>query len=314
MGGIQSAFKKMGKVFELLANPVKLVSLVAASLAVVALRIVMLVLGLPPMVLIPFIPYYVCTSVIPFVAYTVLYGVLLALTSLACLVLTGVDYVTGGAIRKLITCQNGATGWFETPNFQRGNRFRRGFWCSQDCSTRYVKNPHGTCVPLDPATPAYCAQAEIQRVWTGRGTVDGVFRYGDASSTVAYGKASPADREELLKANFLARGSFRRSCADAMSPYDDATKGVCASFSSDPGLSRRQKDRLRAACADAYCADAAYPFCKNANATTSRTSASAYLYGIVAPAVLAGGIVFLVWLHLRGDGGVPPPGPLPSRG
>lgn len=289
-------------ILSFLAKPVEFIMLTIGIISVTFIYILYSIISLPPFVYIPMSIFFVIHDIVPLIAYSILFGALLLFILVICLVLAAINGITGGALKNLVLCQNSPESWFKTPNFHYTNKYERGIFCSKPCLARYKPDTTGLgCEKLPKAYPAYCPQAEIMRLYTGK-RADKAYKFADFNvfTNLKYLKRTPLRREFLLKNHYIEKIKFMNSCKENMSEYNSVALGICSSIDIIPddklnaftsNMSKREINRLRSVCKQAFCNSVNnYPFCSLVG--TNNEEDSELIRKIIKLAILI--IVFMV--------------------
>lgn len=246
-----------------LGRPVEFLLMFAAMILTVIIYIVYSVLNLPPFIYSVMAIWFIIFDIIPFLIYCAVFGVIFAIITLICIFLTIINTITWGSLKNLVLCQSTPAAWYKVPNYQLDNKRERSFMCNRPCFSRYAPDATGMmCKKTPKGYPPYCPQAEIMRIYS-RKKSDRKYVFSDYNekANVKYLSNRPDKREAMLKSYYMNKRNFRESCREKMSPYDPVTLNICASIDT-LDLPKKHANRLRAACAQAYCsADKNYPFC-----------------------------------------------------
>lgn len=250
-------------------KPLEFIMLGVSCLIVSVLYCLHFVFSIPPFDWVPFAAYFGVFELAPLAAYTAVFGGLFLLATVMALVLAAVNYVTGGALKRLVLCQNSPAAWYKTPNHHLQNQYERGLMCSRPCRAGYAPDPdsRSTCKRLPIRQPSFCPQAGVMRAYMREPSANQ--KYPDYVDLGGWRNATSSrqDRRDAMKGHYMAKRSFLQTCRVAFSgPYETVPLSVCAATDA----SAPELDRVSArACAQAFCdGRRAYPFC-------GRTEASA---------------------------------------
>lgn len=255
-------------------KPLEFILLLVAGLVVTLLYAIYCIISLPPLIYIPYLLYYILLGVVPFVGFTVVWGAILVAVSVFCLLIALLDKLTAGRLKGMLLCQNSPAAWYSVPNFHLKNAFSRGLLCSRPCAVGYApdSNTGLLCTKLPRGTPSYCAQAKVMQIFTGDelNASSSPLTYADfkTGASMPYLFSTPASREKRLMRHFEAQSKFTDACKVPMMPYNALTMSICSNLD-DPNskLTRVAKDRLKAACRQAFCSSSStFPFCSDLSA------------------------------------------------
>ena len=255
---------------------ISIFTLIIGTLFSIILVIIYAILSIPGINMIVFIPYFFFTEVMKFVIFSIIYIALFALVTVMVLVLTFINIVSGGALKKFSQCQNSPGAWYRTPNYHRGNKFERSIMCAAPCPLNYRPDQStGTmCMKLPNGMPNYCPKAEVMRIYTGFNRGDRKYTWPDYKTrgNVKYESQLPINREKTLLTHFKKGEEFFGTCVEPMSKYDPAPRAICANIDvlrEKPdayGLTQRDVRRLERVCNQSYCnarSGGAYTVCSN---------------------------------------------------
>jgi hypothetical protein len=260
-------------------KPLEYIMLFVAMISVSILYVIYAIITLPPFIFIPMLIWFIIFDIIPLIVYCLVFGGLLVIILLFCLILAIINTITGGALKSLVLCQNSPAAWYKTPNYHFTNKYERGLFCSRPCFPRYQPDTTGmNCTKLPKDYPAYCPQAEIMRLYTGL-TKDNVFMYNDynINGNVRYLTKTPLDREEILKKHYLKKVEFMNICNSKLQDYTPISLAICSAVDiismdkSNPlthSMKKKDINRLINVCKQAFCnSKNNYPFCSQLGAT-----------------------------------------------
>lgn len=244
-------------------RPMEFLMLTFGLVFVVILYILYSILNLPPFIYLVAAIWFIIMDIIPLLIYCAIFTALLIIIFLICLILTGLNVMTGGALKDIVLCDNSPGSWYKTANYHLGNKWERGIFCTRPCFSRYTPDTTGiSCNKLPKGYPPYCPQAEIMRIYsTKKADSNYKFENYNDKGNVYYMSKEPLKREEMLKKHYLHKRDFMNVCNKEMSNYNTIALNICASVDS-LDLQPKDKLRLKQVCQQAYCtAEKNYPFC-----------------------------------------------------
>lgn len=294
----------------------KYVVMLIAYIILAVILITYEVLSLPPFIWVIFVIFFIIFEVVPFVVITAVLLALLAFATLVCLILAGLDKVSGGKLRFLVLCQNSPGAWYLTPSHQYDNKYKRGILCSKPCATGYhPSETGGSCVRLPKDAPSYCPQAQVMRIYTGQGKRDLQYDYRDfaGARSMVYLLKAPKEREEMVLKHYMEKARFLDKCTNPSNPYNlskynAVTMNVCASLETLKqngfhNLSTRDYQKLERVCNQGFCdVRSSYPFCSklsNVSSLDNSNLAKKIVYAIIAITVFA--LTVFMILHYMND-------------
>lgn len=244
--------------------PLEFIMLGIACIILSIVYVIWFILSLPPIYIIPYLIYFFVIYVIPWIVYCIVIIVLFAIISLVCLVLAGINWISGGSLKDIVLCQNSPAAWYETPNHHLKNKNERGIFCSKSCLSGYAPDSTGLfCSPLDRSNPSYCSKAEIMRLYTGlKNDFNYYFKNYDTKGNMRYLLSSPDTRTKLLNEYYLKKLKFMTDCEKSMSKFNYMPLSICSSLDSLQGFNAVTMQKLKNVCEQSYCnSDNSYPFC-----------------------------------------------------
>jgi len=251
-------------------------TLIIGTVLAVFLTIIYAIFSIPFINILPFALYFIITQVVPFFVFGFFYLFLFAIATIMIIVITFLNIISLGSLKKLSQCQNSPGAWYRTPNYHKNNRYERSIMCARPCPTGYAPDQSTgfMCLKLPRGMPNYCPKAEIMRIYTGYNRRDRKYTYPDYQTrgNMKYEANLPADREKILLTHFLKGESFFTECAEPMSKYDAFPRAICANIdgirekAEEYGMSEKDIKKLQRVCNQAYCnarSGGAYTVCSN---------------------------------------------------
>lgn len=252
-------------IIKLITKPVQMIMLIIALFVVCIMYLIYFILSLPGINLLVMFVWFLFNDILPFVAYCIIFTVILVVVFIACVILSGINGMLGGALRSIVLCQRSPTAWYSIPNFQLLNRRERMIFCSRPCFSPYAPDTSGLkCVRTAKGSPPYCPQAEAMRIFSRKNADrNDSFKKFNEWTNLKYMMSIPENREVMLKDYYLNKKKFKETCSQKMEPYDPIALSICSSADSfDKILDAKQIAKLKKVCAQAYCtAEKNYPFC-----------------------------------------------------
>lgn len=260
------------------SNLLQYVIMAIAWLAIAIIEVGYKIISLPPLIYLVFLVYFIIVDVVPFLMYTVVFLALLVIITVLCIFLAFIDSCTGGHLKILILCQNSPAAWYKTPAHHLYNSYSRGLLCSKPCLKGYYPDTTGTsCVRLPSATPPYCPQAQVMRLYSGDGKNDKhtMYKKYRTKANYKYLLKTPSDREAILLDDFTKRQEHYDKCSNkknvvGMSKHDRITRNVCANLDALKksgklhGMSESEIEKLEQVCHESFCnSKSSYPFCSS---------------------------------------------------
>lgn len=246
------------------AAPMKFLLLIFGLIVVTILYVIYAVLNLPPFIFIVAAIWFFIMDIIPLILYCIIFAGILFLIFIGCLIMAGLNGISGNSLKDIVLCDNSPGAWYKTPNHHLQNKWERGIFCSRPCFSIYAPDTTGTnCVRVPKGYPPYCPQAEIMRIYSSK-KADSKYKFDKYWDTgnLAYMGKKPMEREIMLKNYYLRKRNFMNICNKEMSDYNNIALNICSSVDSIPDLNPRDKERLKQVCQQGFCtADKNYPFC-----------------------------------------------------
>jgi hypothetical protein len=244
-------------------KPLEIIMLILGLIIVGFLYVIYSILNLPPFIYIIALSYFMIFEVIPFIVYCIIFTCILALVFIICIIVTGINIMTGGALKNIVLCDNSPGAWYQTPNYHLGNNWKRGMLCSRPCRIGYAPDETGSnCLPTPKGSPPYCPQAEIMRIYaTSKADSHYMYRKFSENKNINYLASPPEKREKMLADYYIQKTKFAETCRKQMAEYDPISLNICASANT-LGLPPNELAKLKQVCAQAYCTPSKnYPFC-----------------------------------------------------
>jgi preprotein translocase subunit SecG len=259
-------------------RPLEFIMLFLAAVMVSIMFGIMYIFSIDVIRVLPYLPYNIIVSFIPYLIFCVVILVVFLIISLFIMILALINAASGGGLKYWPLCHNSPEAWFKTPSYQLGNSYSRGFFCAKPCGSRYI--PDGdNCKKIDEYQPSYCPNAEVMRMFTGYSRGDSVPFYADYnSSNFKYMLKQPPEREKLLKDHYLKRVKFLENCKiPKMMIFDKISLNMCASvdmLEQTKQIKSGDALKLKQVCKQAFCtAPSNYPFCAAKADSSSGNSA-----------------------------------------
>lgn len=261
-------------------KPMEYIMLFIAMVTVCIIYVIYAIITLPPFILVPMLIWFIFHDIVPLIAYCIVFGALLVVILIVCLIVSALNTLSGDKLVNIVLCQNSPLSWYKTPNFHYTNKYERAMLCFTPCKPRYKPDITGQgCVKLPGASPAYCPQAEIMRIYTGI-RKDRTYDYKDynINGNVRYLTKTPLQREEILKRHYLDKIDFMNVCDNTMGDHNNISLAICSAVEmiqndkENPMTKNMNADdinKLKKVCIQAYCnSKNNYPFCSQISSRT----------------------------------------------
>ena len=187
---------------------------------------------------------------------TVLWTLLFVVFALIYLILTMLDFVTGGLILKLLRCENLPSTWHDIANAAYDNRYKRNFLCSTRCHRRYVPDGVG-CARLPKTQPSFCLQQLI--VNTMMSHYRNSYNHPSFKSkpmfyefvpSIKYFSKTTEDKKLEIDQFYENRLKYFDVCDKSLREYDFLSRYVCENFADKWN---EDYPHLKRACRMCYC-------------------------------------------------------------
>ena len=186
--------------------------------------------------------------------YYVLYTVIIAVVYF---LLWIPDMITGGAVSKLMRCENLPDDWMHGNGFADGNVWERlGLGCWGPCARRRDVELGCLCRRKKGCMPDYCPQQQIARIFMERKVGPSEpYVFTTFPAPTGFGAKTLVDRQKAVVASFADKKRWYQSCYTAFDKYDYLNKHVCSHLTKKGalGLDQATTDKLRALCKECYC-------------------------------------------------------------
>lgn len=256
-------------------KPLEFIMLGFACIFLAIAYVIYFILSIPPFIIIPFLIWFFIMDILPLLVYSVVMVALFVAITVICIIIAGINAMTGGSLKNLVLCQNPAAAWYKTPNFHLSNKFERGVFCSRQCYPGYYPDTTGMfCVKVPKGQPSYCPQAEIMRLYTGtKNDRNYYFKDFQTKGNLNYMKQSPENREIMIKNHLLKKRDFLEKCNTSMSKYNYMPLSICSSLdviekNNINGIDKKTLNKMKKVCSQAFCDSRSnYPFCSQLDGT-----------------------------------------------
>jgi hypothetical protein len=234
------------------------------------------IFSIKPLIFIPYAIWFVIFFVFPFVLYTIILIALFIVLAIFCLILALINWITRGALRNMILCQNGPYAWYKIPNYHMKNKYERSLFCSKPCISGYYPDAPGiSCIKNPKGQPSFCPYPEIMRLYTTNKN-DFNYYYKDyiTSGNLNYLSSSPEKRERLLKDYYMNKINFINQCDENFKNYKYIPLSICSSLdamsnkdfqnysSTGNAIDSVTLNKLKTICSQGFCnSKNNYPFC-----------------------------------------------------
>ena len=246
------------------------------------------------------------------VVVTAMWVAIYAAMMVQLLLWTVVDMATGGAVVRLLRCENRLDAWATAPAFKDGSVFGRFFACYSPCASGY--RPFGALCAAKPATDAalcphqYIYRAAFADAKDGTTTAPQTVEFAPSAR---FWSRSGRQKHDDLGAFYDGLAQYVVGCSEAFQPYDHVVRSLCANLDAlvpPDGGARAENEKLRELCRQVYCDFAKAPaeFCAEKPAekpaATELTKDKIVVWILASAAVTA----TLAALFLNLGGGIAP--------
>lgn len=261
--GLASFFRNIGKfitmIVRIVTHPFELIQTIIAGVIISILFVIHKILSYPPLIVIPFVIWFLVMKVLVLIIYSVIICGVLLLISIILLLISIVNYMTKGKLSKLVLCQNSPNAWYQIPNFHLGNKFDRSLFCKTPCATGFVPDEmtKSFCGAIKNGEPSYCPHAEIMRILSSYSRKDRTYMYPNFS-TLTLSLANPKDKESELKKYFVRKQQYFQKCNSSLGNYEPLALSVCMHLdmlkaTKFHGLNSTDILRLEDVCRQSFC-------------------------------------------------------------
>ena len=164
--------------------------------------------------------------------------------------------------RNFMACENSPFSWYETPAYQKGNKYERTFGvCSATCSEGYEPGMGGMmCMKTPGYVPKQCPQALIMRISKGS-TVSSPYILTKNIPYTDWGNMTASKKAKLVGEIIKQKQDYFTDCQTSMKQYDDIAKNICRNADTS-AQDKDSKAALHLVCKTAYCSNGRMePFC-----------------------------------------------------
>ena len=203
--------------------------------------------------------------------------------------------------RNFMACENSPFSWYETPAYQKGNKYERSYGvCSATCSEGYEPGMGGMmCMKTPGYVPKQCPQALIMRISKGSNISSPYILTKKIPHTV-WGNMTASKKAKLVGEIIKQKQDYFADCKNSMKQYDDIAKNVCRNADTS-AQDKDSKAALHLICKTAYCSNGRMePFCykygeERISKTKSFSKKNIFIQGLMYTTVITS---FMTALYL----------------
>jgi hypothetical protein len=234
----------------LFKHPLEFITRVLCAIIVSIIFVLYIITTIPPFSWIAFAVWFIIRYVLILIGFTVVSVAVFCIVALLFLLLAFVNACSGNKLNNLTLCQTSPMAWFTIPNYQDGNKYERGFFCSTPCSVGYSPDElsGSFCNRMPLAQPSFCPQAEI-----GERHV-----YANFIPTPAHFSKPPREKEEDYIKHFDGMQKFFNKCTQKMGGFNNIALDICGSLDAIKELKINLLDdktikKLKEVCKQGFC-------------------------------------------------------------
>ena len=169
------------------------------------------------------------------------------------------DVFTGGVIMKMLRCENRPDSWAFTPNWMRGNKFTRSFFCSRACIKRYYPDYTGfLCVRQSRDEPTFAPQQVIYQTWKNMEYINNVvdkIMYSHKPKKDYFINMTDDERREMWNEVYSQQVDYMKETQSGFSFYDPMISAMCLEMTNDDNknIPEDTKAKIKNLCSSCYC-------------------------------------------------------------
>ena len=250
-----------------------------------------------------------CVSIILWLLYAILYFTLGIL-----------DVFTGGAIMSMLRCENRPDSWAFTPNWMRGNKFTRSFFCSRSCAKRYYPDYTGLlCVRQKRDEPTFAPQQVIYQTWKNIDYITYALdkiEYSHKPKKNYFVNMTDDERKEMWNEVYTQQVDYMKETQAGFGLYDSLISAMCLEMTNEDNgeIASDTKAKIKSLCSSCYCTTGSrkkLEFCKIIEQSSNLISMNSQGTDIVLVTIGATIIIIVLFtivtlLFLEGNKYIPP--------
>ncbi len=216
----------------LLKHPLEFITRVLCAIIVSIIFVLYVITTIPPFSWLAFVVWFIIRYVLVLLGFTIVSMAVFCIVALLFLFLAVINAMSGNKLNRLTLCQTSPMAWFTIPNFQDGNKYERGFFCSTPCAAGYspdeITGSFCNRVPL--AQPSFCPQAEIMRLLLKKTRIGERHVYANFIPTPSHFTKTPREKEEDYIKHFDGMQKFFNKCTQRMGAFNNIALDICGSL------------------------------------------------------------------------------------
>lgn len=180
-------------------------------------------------------------------------------------------YVTKGALKSVVSCENLPSSWYLQHGYAKENINKRGFMVNKTCRKNFEPDG-GLCRRMNKCEPVYCPQQLIYQFYKDnanlfttnadweKAVMPPAFKdkpmFCRFVPSIDYRKKSEDAQKEEIGEFYDMRNKYMSGCFKAYKDYDYLNKNVCQFLMENPDFKTNNKaayDKMSKLCAESYC-------------------------------------------------------------
>lgn len=244
----------------LFKHPLEFITRVLCAIIVSIIFVLYIITTIPPFSWLAFAVWFIIKYVLILIGFTVVSVVVFCIVAFLFLILAVVNAMSGNKLNNLTLCQTSPIAWFTVPNYQDGNRYERGFFCSTPCAAGYSPDElsGSFCNRMPLAQPSFCPQAEIMRLLLKKTGINERHVYANFIPTPSHFSKPPREKEEDYIKHFDGMQKFFNKCTQKMGGFNNIALDICGSLDAIEKLNINLLDektinKLKEVCKQGFC-------------------------------------------------------------
>ena len=250
-------------------HPLEFITRVLCAIVISIIFVFYIILTIPPFSWIAFIVWFFVRHVLVLLGFTIVSVVIFCIVALIFGLIALINAMSGGKLNQIALCQTSPLAWYTIPNYQYGNKFERGFFCSQPCTAGYAPDEltGSYCNKIPLAQPSYCPQAEIMRLLLKQARIGERHVFANYIMTPAHLMRPPKEKEADYIKHFEAMQLYLSKCNQKLGSFNGIAVDICSSLDAIKALkmnflSDSAIEKLKEVCKQGFCnSKSRYVFC-----------------------------------------------------
>lgn len=228
---IGAAFVSIADVFlsivTVITDPIAFLKFLIGWIVAIILMIIWIILALPPFLLL----YGFIITVYLSVIGSVLWFFVFILFSSLYLVLSILDIFFGGAIMRMLRCENLPNLWHQRNNWHKGNKYDRSLFCSQPCRKSFYPFGGIFCMRQIKHEPTYAPHQLIYSAFKKNAYLHGLQNnmvYNHKVNKTLYTEMNEKMKVDNWRAAYASEQEYIVDIRDKYKKYEKLVEGICS--------------------------------------------------------------------------------------